>query len=704
NNNELDSFPIPDTTIIDKLPEPDTLLYNCFGLENNPYGYWIGTDSVPSLISRGFWEYTQIIKVQDTIAPTIIVEDTVSFCINRSDCEADVVVSFAIIDECVDGNVRIRTYIEDGNPANESVEYSEDPWDIVGRYPKYLMSGIVPEGSYRIEIEADDQCGNLARVSYILEVVDCKPPPLVCRDGLVVELMPQVPGTDADGDGDIDAGANFVWATDFLSRMIDDDCNGPVDYSINRKGELPDRSRKGLTLTCDDPEILEIEIYAWDNADNPFSIQPDGTPGGANFDFCKNFVEVQDNNGICEPIGGVDIAGKIVRPQGNVMSDVEVRLSGASSRQVMTNNNGDYYMQGLEEGHDYSIFPKKTTDLAQGITTLDIIYMTKHILGVDPFEDPYQYLAADLNRSRSVSTLDVILLRKAILNIDQTSMDLAGWRFIDATHRFDDPRNPWSRAVPEVISLNNIEFDQGDLDFIAIKMGDVSGLVTPRSKIGPLNSLLAEDALLEAGAQVRVPVRLESLRALEGLQFGLQIRSDLAKLSHFENAQFAANQVNWQKEKQQVLFSWDRYQSGGADLSTEPLFYLDLVLKKPALLSEIISVDKRLLSPESYGNSQISTLDFKWTKSSHSNLEAKVFPNPFQNELNVAIGKGWDRQVPIQIELYGIDGKLIVQRSLTSSDWDADLINLQMGNTLEPGLYLLKVRQQHKTLNFKVLH
>ena len=72
--------------------------------------------------------------------------------------------------------------------------------------------------------------------------------------------------------------------------------------------------------------------------------------------------------------------------------------------------------------------------------------------------------------------------------------------------------------------------------------------------------------------------------------------------------------------------------------------------------------------------------------------------------MNIAIGKGWVRQVPILIELYGIDGILIVQRSLTSSDWDADLINLQMGYTLEPGLYLLKDRQQHKTLNFKVLH
>lgn len=693
NNNERDSFPTQNFND-----------YDCYGLDyGNPNGYWIGTDSFPAITSRGFWEYTQIIKVQDTIAPTIIIEDTVSFCINRADCEAEVVVSFAIIDECVDGNVTIRTYIEDGSPANEFVEYDEDPWDIVGRYPKYLMSGIVPEGSYRIEIEADDQCGNVTKVQYTLQVVDCKPPALICRDGLVVELMPLESDTDADGDGDTDAGANTVWATDFIARMVEDDCSGPVDYSINRKGSLPDRSQKALTLTCDDPEVLEVEVYAWDNANNPFSIQPNGLEGGANYDFCNNFIEVQDNNQLCEPLGDIDIAGTIISPKGAAMPNIEVRLSGASSRQVMTNSNGEFYMNGLIEGYDYSIFPQKRTDLLEGVSTLDIIYITKHILGIEPFNDPYQLLAADLNRSNSVSTLDVILLRKAILNVDQDAMDLAGWRFIDAKHQFNNPSKPWAQNISEVISLNNIAFDQGGLDFIALKMGDVSGLLAPRSQTAHTTNLILEDLLLEPGSLVKIPLYINELTALEGLQFGLSINPELATLVQVENALFTEGNFNWKKDRQALLLSWDRYQSAFEDVSKEPLLYLDLKIEKSARLSELITLDPRLLHPESYAENQIKGIDLKWQKAADNQLLAKVFPNPFQNELNIALDQGWDRKLPIYIQLYGLEGKLILQKTLPAQNWDGSLINLEIATELNHGIYLLKISQQHKSLNFKVL-
>lgn len=692
NNNELDSFPSQNFND-----------YNCYGLDNgNPNGYWIGTDSFPAITSRGFWEYTQIIKVQDTIAPTIIIEDTVSFCINREDCEAEVVVSFAIIDECVDGNVRIKTYIEEG-PANEFVEYNEDPWDVVGRYPKYLMSGIVPEGSYRIEIEADDQCGNVTKIQYTLEVVDCKPPALICRDGLAVELMRLEPDTDADGDGDTDAGANTVWATDFIARVIEDDCSGPVDYSINRKGALPDRSQKSLTLTCDDPEVLDVEVYAWDNANNPFSIQPDSSEGGVNYDFCNTFIEVQDNNQLCEPLGDIDIAGTIISPKGAVMSNIEVRLSGASSRQVMTNDKGEFYMNGLIEGYDYSIFPQKTTDLLAGVSTLDIIYITKHILGVQPFKDPYQLLAADLNRSRSVSTLDVILLRKAILNIDKESMNLAGWQFIDAKHQFRNPSNPWEQNIPGVINLNNIAFDEGGLDFVALKMGDVSGLLIPRSDPSHTTNLILKDKLLEPGSRIQIPLRIDALESFEGLQFALRVNPNLATLMKVEEGLFTKEHFNWKKDQQALLLSWDRYQSKFNDWSNA-LLYLDLQIEKTTRLSELIGLDHRLLAPESYAENQINLIDLKWEKGETHKSIAKVFPNPFQNELNVSFDEGWDQQSPVNIQLYSLDGRMILQKTLPAQKWDNALVNLEIATDLNRGVYLLKIQQDHKSLIFRVLN
>jgi hypothetical protein len=92
NNNELDS-----------IPEIETRPENCDGIQTNPYGFWYNTDTIPELVSNGFWEYTQIIKVDDNIPPTIFVEDSIQVCMDMPDCSANVVVSFNIIDEGVEG-------------------------------------------------------------------------------------------------------------------------------------------------------------------------------------------------------------------------------------------------------------------------------------------------------------------------------------------------------------------------------------------------------------------------------------------------------------------------------------------------------------------------------------------------------------------------------------------------------------------------
>jgi hypothetical protein len=37
-------------------------------------------------------------------------------------------------------------------------------------------------------------------------------------------------------------------------------------------------------------------IYSWDSAYNPYAVQPDGTVGGPNYDYCETYVLVQAHN------------------------------------------------------------------------------------------------------------------------------------------------------------------------------------------------------------------------------------------------------------------------------------------------------------------------------------------------------------------------------------------------------------------------
>jgi hypothetical protein len=46
-----------------------------------------------------------------------------------------------------------------------------------------------------------------------------------------------------------------------------------------------------------------------------------------------------------------------------------------------------------------------------GVSTLDMVQIQKHLLGIVPFTDPYQFIAADVNNSQSVSTIDLVEIR-----------------------------------------------------------------------------------------------------------------------------------------------------------------------------------------------------------------------------------------------------------------------------------------------------
>jgi len=688
NNNEFDSIPLRD---------PD---YDCFEQRGNPLGHWTNTDSFPELASRGFWEYTQVIKVTDTIAPTIFVEDSIYVCITEENCVAEATVSFAILDECVDGDVIIKTYVED--LKNEYREYDEDPWALVGRYPKYLMSGIVPEGSYRVEIEASDQCGNVTEVAYYLEVVDCRAPSIICRDGIVVELMPQVPGTDVDNDGDFDPAANIIHVESLIASPSTDDCSGPVSYSINRSGAQPDQEQKTLTLTCEDGDFLAIEVYAWDSANNPLAIQPDGSPGGPNYDHCKTFVRIQDNQNACNPAdGAIDIAGVITAATGEVLSSVEVVLSGADSKIAHSNLEGTFYIPGLREGHDYTIAPRKRDELLKGVSTLDIIYMSKHILGIQPLAMDLQLLAADINRSGSVSTLDIILLRKAILTVDRSAMDRVGWQFINAKTEFDNQGNPWSKPIYNSISLNNIEFPRGDLDFIGIKMGDVSGLRGLRSA-ADASPILLRNHSVRVGESVRLPLYLPEDQDWEGLQLSLGLNEAFAKNLRLQSDFLQETNYFLSENKDKVTISWDRFSSATVP-NGQPLLYLEWEATRASTLNQQLQLAARSRGSEGYTARSVVPLYLQWEETIE--MEARVYPNPFTQTIHLrwnADDLSPQQNRDMVIRLMDLQGRVIKQYQL-AADQQTGNLRLEMPTELPNGMYVLQLIRGDYQKQFRVV-
>lgn len=119
------------------------------------------------------------------------------------------------------------------------------------------------------------------------------------------------------------------------------------------------------------------------------------------------------------------------------------------------------------------IVPYKNDNPLNGVSTFDLVLISKHILGLETFGSPYQIIAADVNKSGSVTTFDIVEIRKLILGIYQNFPNNTSWRFVREDHVFPNPANPFSPPFPE--KDTTFGFDPpARLAYRAIKTGDVN--------------------------------------------------------------------------------------------------------------------------------------------------------------------------------------------------------------------------------------
>lgn len=189
------------------------------------------------------------------------------------------------------------------------------------------------------------------------------------------------------------------------------------------------------------------------------------------------FVKVDDISPSVNLDTTPGLVGQIITEDEEPVKGVEVTLSGDADATTITDTNGSYILNGMMANGDYTVTPQLDTLYKNGVSTIDLVFISRHILTVALLDSPYKLIAADIDNSGSISVLDLILLRRLILSIDDAFEHTTSWRFVDATYEFSDPTNPWSEPFPEVID-DFTDTNPVHGDFIAIKVGDVSGDVS----------------------------------------------------------------------------------------------------------------------------------------------------------------------------------------------------------------------------------
>lgn len=613
---------------------------SCDGL-GNPIGQWSNSNLNTAIKSRGFWQYTQQITIIDTVKPVINYTQAAPFCgTNNSTCDGAVDLLFTVSENCTPGSLQISAWVDFGNNGSNDRQLSST--EIQGTYPNFRIKGTFSLGNHAFVVQVKDACGNIGTRSLPFQVVDCKAPAPICKSGITVTLHALNPARDVDGDGKDDLAYTVVKAADFIASPITD-CSGPVRYSINREGFVPNINQDSLVLTCKDEGTVIVEIQAWDNANNPMAIQPDGRLGGPNHDFCLNFVTVQNNGDICIPPPQGVLGGMIQTEARQALPNVEVTLSGQGSNKTTTTSNGNYLFLNLVEGNDYTLTPKLNAEHNNGVSTFDLILIRKHILGIEALSSPYRMIAADANASKSVTTLDLIAIQKLILNLDIAFKNNSSWRFVDGNYRFPDPSNPWALNFPEAYSINDLVGQKLSANFIGVKIGDVNGSANLGFAAPEIRSIAEpmwvdlEDQNLSRGQTYQVPVRVKDLANIQGYQLALSYVTAQAELLDIQYGLAKAENFGVFKEDGLITTNW--YTDQAQQNPNAILFTLVFRAKGNTQLSQVLRLNPGRMVAEAYSFAAERLpvqLRFNETEVLAPNFELfQNVPNPFQESTSI---------------------------------------------------------------------
>lgn len=363
--------------------------------------------------------YDVNITVVDTQAPSISCPAGIS-TFELGDCNRALVLTDALaIDNC-SGNITITNDSPFADIANENA------------------SGTYGLGTTTITFTATDDCGNAANCQTEITVNDVAGPNMQCHSPLTVYLT-------------LDTFA--ILEVDSFDNGSFDNCSNPIALSIDRD-----------TVDCID--IVEPFI----------TITLTGLDSEGNMNTCTSNVFVLDSLDVCENERPALTAGTIRRTNGEPLDEIVVSMQNNSNAVFcITSETGLYHFYHEFEENSCQVTPYSDADPADGVTSWDLLMIKRHILNVESFTSPYQYLAADVNNSGSVSMADVVEIKRVILGI-QTEFNYApSWRFIPSSHVFENEENPLEGGEPIEYLMTSPVWEEIDLNFIGVKIGDVSG-------------------------------------------------------------------------------------------------------------------------------------------------------------------------------------------------------------------------------------
>lgn len=585
---------------------------------------------------EAIFEYVQKIHIKNTVKPTFN-----SGCSNKtvnalnSECEAHVDLIALASDDCTPSSDIDYTWSIDLN-SNGSIDHAGLGNDASGTYPV---------GTHKVTFTATDHCDNTETCMLNLTIRDDKDPTPVCISEVIWVI-----GED---------GVAEIWASDFNLKSFDA-CTGEtgLSFAFNSSG-----TQQVRTYTCADipngvAASIDIRMYVIDQS--------------GNFDFCDVTLILQDsgNTNACTDMQGSRAAftGKVMNEHRVGLTNIQVDVENMMSEEMnmeMTQDNGEFAFE-VSYYDEYQVSPYKNNDPLTGVTTLDILLLQKHILGIQILDSPYKLIAGDINNSGHISSPDISELRKLILGVYTDFSSNTSWRFMPENHEFEDPTSPWD--FPEKIVIEEVYLDVDSLDFLAVKVGDLNDSAS--SFTSQENSETRENKQIDLAAKfeingnentVTIPVILKEANDISGIQGAFNFDNKIMNYIGVIGQEIDVNSSNINVNEDLIAFSWDKIQ--GIDLPSDAiLFELKFELIGALDKETIFSLNSDAVPGEWY-NKSFDRFSLALEVDARNVAEESSFelftnaPNPFKNKTTIKFSLTED--MPASISIFDLSGKII---------------------------------------------
>jgi len=273
------------------------------------------------------------------------------------------------------------------------------------------------------------------------------------------------------------------------------------------------------TLPAISPEgILTFQPKSDENGESEISVflQDDGQVSGCNKSEIQTFTI---------SIIKYDLSGTISyynenRPVPNVLVSL---FNDNNSYTTTSNNNGQYIFSSVSPGA-YNLQLSKTDDLT-GISGSDATEIAGYVVNESSFNE-YQKIAVDIFNNNTITAFNAARVAQyPARNCFDDNNECTQWKFIDNNSK-----------LPSDLSIK-IDSDKKDIDFTAIRMGDVTGnWSSNQNRKRAKNKSNDKTKVIEIfkGSFLSLPVIFNVNEKITGIDLGVDYSHDDIKADNIE--------------------------------------------------------------------------------------------------------------------------------------------------------------------------